>query len=65
MAEYPFFIIVFLALISLPILMILTSKIIRFILGKKKMFQIQFMNAENLALKLHGKEFLFHISKLL
>ena len=36
MAEYPFFIIVFLALISLPILMILTSKIIRFILGKKE-----------------------------
>ena len=36
MAEYPFFIIVFLALISLPILMILTSKIIRFILGKNE-----------------------------
>ena len=36
MAEYPFFIIVFMALISLPILMILTSKIIKFIVGKRK-----------------------------
>tara|TARA_Y100001970_G_scaffold126414_1_gene156336 strand:- start:22400 stop:22762 length:363 start_codon:yes stop_codon:yes gene_type:complete len=36
MAEYPFFIIFFMALISLPVLMILTSKIIKFILGKKQ-----------------------------
>ena len=36
MAEYPFFIIVFMALISLPILMILPSKIIKFIVGKRK-----------------------------
>jgi NADH-quinone oxidoreductase subunit A len=36
MAEYSFFIILFMALISLPLLMILTSKIVRFIIGSKK-----------------------------
>ena len=36
MAEYSFFIILFMALISLPLLMILTSKIIRFIIGSKQ-----------------------------